>query len=155
MSNLSLPKMTYVTLSGMLSNAEAKGKFNPLKIAYETTIERLPRTVNGTPRYVILVRHHRNPIAEIGPDYFTLDNAGWHSVTTANRLNRILRDNQTVLPNDPNTDRLWYFVHVKRGEMLLSGRNVHGETQYGIRNFYEHSPHFSRVSSDAHFVLHG
>lgn len=148
MSNLSLPKMTYVTLSGMLSNAEAKGKSNPLKIAYETTIER----IRGT---VILVRHHGNPIAEIGPYYFTLDNAGWHSVTTANRLNQILKDNQTVLPNDPNTDRLWYFVHIKHGEMLLSGRNVHGETVYGIRNFYTHSPHFSRVSSDAHFVLHG
>lgn len=154
MSNLSLPKMTHVTLTNMLLNAEAKGKRGPLKIAYETTIERTPGTNHN-----ILVRHHGNPIADIGPDFFTLDNAGWHSVTTANRLNHILRDNQTTLPirtpDSPSlTDRLWYFVHVKNGEMLLSGRDENGKVQ-ALRSFYSHSPHFSRTDSTAHFVLHG
>lgn len=149
MSNLTLPKMTYDTLRGMLSNARLKGKYK-VKIAYETTIE-----FSSMQDQTIIVRHHGNPIAEIGKDFFTLDNAWWHSVTTANRLNQILKDNQTSLPSDPAvTDRLWYFVHVKDGEMLLSGRPVAGRARK-LRSFNGGAMHFSRVDSDHHFALQG
>lgn len=149
MSNLTLPKMTYDTLRGMLANARLKGKHR-VSIAYETTIE-----FSSMQDQTIVVRHRGNPIAEIGKDFFTLDNAGWHSVTTANRLNQILKDNQTTLPTDPAvTDRLWYFVHVKDGEMLLSGRPVEGKPRK-LRSFYSSVAHFSRVDSDHHYALQG
>ena len=114
MSNLNLPRMTYVTLNGMLRNAYARGN-NVVKLAYETTASRWQDS------NVVVIYHHGNQIAEIGENHITLDNAGWHSRTTANRLNAILRDNQTVLPSDPNvTDRLYYSVRIQQGRMILT-----------------------------------
>lgn len=145
MSNLSLPKMTFVTLNAMLSNAEEAGRQSQLKIAYETTIER------GAG---IVVRHHGNPIAAIGRDFFTLGNGGWNSVTTANRLNHILRDNQTILPTDPTaTDRLWYSAACRQGSLAIWGRPVEGPARL-LQSLDSGVAHFSRTSSDAHFVLH-
>ena len=148
MSNLNLPRMTYVTLNGMLHNAYARGN-NVVKLAYETTASR------GQGGNVVVVYHHGNQIADIGENYFTLDNAGWHSRTTADRLNAILRDNQTVLPSDPNvTDRLYYSVRIQQGRMILTGRPVQGK-QVTLREFDRSVAHFSRASRDHHFTLRG
>lgn len=150
MSNLSLPKMTHATLATMIANESLKSGRTRVKLAYETTAEWSTHGVGN-----VVVRHHGNPIAEIGPDFFTLDNAGWHSRTTADRLNQILKDNQTTLPTDPKvTDRLWYFVHIKDGEMLLSGRPVEGPARK-LRSFYSSVAHFSRVSKQHHYLLQG
>lgn len=152
MSNLSLPKMTFPTLSGMLQNARLKGNWR-VKLAYETTAER------GNDGKTIIVRHHGNAIAHIGPDFFTLTGAGWNSRTTADRLNAILRDNQTVLPTEPGTtDRLWYSVS-SRDNRKEYGLFVQGRGQDGIvhklADIQSRVAHFSRVSSDAHYVMHG
>ena len=147
MSNLTLPRMTYVTLNGMLHNADLRGN-RTVKLAYETTAS---RGQDGN----VVVYHHGNPIAEIGEDYFTLDNAGWHSRTTADRLNAILRDNQTVLPSDPNvTDRLYYSVRIQQGRMILTGRPVQGK-QVTLREFDRSVAHFSRTDVNAPYVLQG
>lgn len=155
MSNLTLPKMTFVTLKGMIGNARARHPFptNPvIKLAYETTAE---WDTSSDFDQTIVVRHHGNPIAEIGADFFTLDNAGWHSRTTARRLNRILRDNQTVLPSDPAvTDRLWYYVRINQGRMQLWGRPIQGKPRL-LRDYDCSVTHFSRVSPDHHYVLQG
>ena len=87
MSNLNLPRMTYANLATL-----TRGRIDRVKLAYETTVERM-RASNGASWDVFLIRHHGNAIAEIGPDYFTLDNGGWNSRTTADRLQRILKDN--------------------------------------------------------------
>lgn len=84
MSNLNLPKLTYANLATL-----TRGRIDRVKLAYETTAE---RSTYGT-WDTFLIRHHGNVIAEIGPDSFTLDNAGWNSRTTADRLHRILKDN--------------------------------------------------------------
>lgn len=150
MSNLNLPRMTYTTLRGMTDNSIARGnEFGYVKLAYETTAEK----VWG--KDTIVIRHHGNPIAEIGPDFFTLDNAGWHSRTTSDRLNRILQDNQTALPTDPNvTDRLYYSVRIQQGRMVVTGRDVAGKSRI-LREFDRSVAHFSRVDSYAHFALEG
>lgn len=143
MSNLNLPKMTYATLNNMVLNAQAKGNYGRVKIAYETTAEKLPK---GS----ILVRHHKNPIAEIGQDFFTLDNANWNSITTANRLNHILRDNQTTLPAE-EADRLYYHVAIRQGLMVLTGWN-YATKQKVLCHFSTSVCHFSRVDNMHHYV---
>lgn len=77
MSNLKLPKMSFYNLNRLLGNRWSE------TLAYATTAER-----DGD--RTILVRHHGNAIATISDDVVTLSTAGWHSRTTANRLNAIL-----------------------------------------------------------------
>lgn len=147
MSNLNLPAMTYTTLNAMLHNAWLKGK-DRVTIAYETTIQ-------WGHNNSVIVRHHNNQIAAITPDAFTLDNAGWDTRTTADRLNRILRDNQTALPSDPDaTDRLYYHVCIREGLMVVAGWNYKTK-QTILRHFSSSVAHFSRVDSDHHYVLQG
>lgn len=150
MSNLTLPKMTYVTLNGMLANNEAKLRHGALKIAYQTHITRHDGAVT--------VYHHGNPIAELTEHSITISGSGWNSRTTADRLNAILRDNQTPLPSDPYvTDRLWYSVSSRDSRreygLLLYGRPVSGRTET-LRDIQSQSAHFSRVNAEKHFVLH-
>lgn len=83
MSNLKLPNMSYTALKNM--HIPRSGK-----IAYATTLE----THTEEPE-TLIVRHHGNPIAVIAPWSVTVDNCGWHTVTTANRIDRILFDNGT------------------------------------------------------------
>ena len=64
MSNLSLPKMTWDTLRAKLASGTAF-RTGVAKLAYETTAEW------GEWGRSIIIRHHGNPIAEIGRDYFT------------------------------------------------------------------------------------
>lgn len=87
MSNLNLPKLTYANLATL-----TRARTDRVKLAYETTAERI-KASNGASWDTFLIRHHGNVIAEIGPDYMTLDNGGWNSRTTANRLHTILKDN--------------------------------------------------------------
>lgn len=153
MSNLTLPKMTYDTLRGMLSNARLKGGYK-VKIAYETTIE-----FSSMQDQTIIVKHHGNPIAEIGRDFFTITGAGWNSRTTADRLNKILRDNQTSLPSPDSgfDDRLYYAVSSRDSKreygLFLTAWN-HSVKQHNVRDIRSNVAHFSRVDSDHHYVLH-
>lgn len=141
MSNLNLPPMTYVTLRARITNRYP----TRVKLAYETTAE----LYQGD---TVLVRHHGNPIAHLGPDYFTLDNAGWNSVTTANRLNAILRDNQT--PIVKGFDRVHYYAACRQRQIGIWGRPAEGKDR--LLRVLDHSvAHFSRVDAQHHFVLQG
>ena len=80
MSNLTLKATDWASLAKLAKNGETK------KLGYNTTVE----NVDGT----MFIRHHDNIIAALSPDgSFTISNAGWGSVTTRDRLNRILRSN--------------------------------------------------------------
>ena len=84
MSNLKLPNLSYNNLKALAAGRYAK------PIAYATTA-----TDNES---LITVSHHGNEIADVALDGVTLFTAGWHSQTTAARLNRLLMDN---VPNTP------------------------------------------------------
>lgn len=103
MSNLNLPKMSFDNLNRLLGNRTAK------TLAYATTAER-----DGD--RTIIVRHHGNAIATISDDVVTLSTAGWHSRTTANRLNAILA--ALELPGR-------YGIGITQGQMVL--REFHGK----------------------------
>jgi hypothetical protein len=85
MSNLNLPKMTARNLDDIIKGAEKK-------IAYATIAQKIWNDSEGEYNYIVL--HHDNVIAHIGRDVIYLSNAGWDSRTTADRLNRICRDNE-------------------------------------------------------------
>lgn len=107
----------------------------------------------------IIVKHHGNPIAEIGRDFFTITGAGWNSRTTADRLNKILRDNQTSLPSPDSgfDDRLYYAVSSRDNKrecgLFLTAWN-HSVKQHNVRDIQYGIAHFSRIDSDHHYVLH-
>lgn len=148
MSNLTLPKMTYVTLNGMLANYAARGHGEArLKIAYATHIERYDGAVT--------VYHHGNAIAHIAEHSFTLSGSGWNSPTTATRLAQILKDNQT--PVQPGFDRLFYSVSSRNNRreygLFIVGWNHETKLRL-IKDIQHWSAHFSRVDADHHFVLH-
>lgn len=154
MSNLTLPRMTFATLNGMLSNARLKGQWR-VKLAYETTAE-----YSSMQDQTIIIRHHGNPIAEIGRDFFTLSGSGWNSRTTATRLATILKDNQTSLPPADSgfDDRLYYSVSSRQNQrewgLFLVAWN-HTTKLHTIRDIQYGVAHFSRVDADHHYALHG
>lgn len=78
MTNLKMPNMSYDNLREMLKDSTGDTK----KIAYATHA----RLSHGD---VIYVYHHGNTIAAILPDRVNLSNAGYHTKTTAHRLNLI------------------------------------------------------------------
>ena len=80
MSNLQLPTMSYENLSTLSVGSSGK-------IGYATHIDR------DEERERITVFHHGHPISIIGRDWVTLDNCGYHTRTTADRLNRIATAN--------------------------------------------------------------
>lgn len=88
MSNLTLPRLTFVTLNGMLSNARQKGSHR-VKLAYETYV------TYGNEGEVV-IEHHGSEIARLTSDTIRLTNAGWHSRTTSMRMNRVLTDNSAT-----------------------------------------------------------
>lgn len=139
MSNLNLPRMTYANLATL-----TKGRIDRVSIAYKTTVERSNSGGLRGSWDLFLVRHHGNPIAEIGPDFFTIDNGGWNSRTTADRLNRIVRDmgaNYHVRCCKPTRDD-WAVVGVWRNGKLL-------------RDLSTSVAHFCRTSPEVPFVLEG
>lgn len=148
MSNLTLPRMTYVTLKGMLNNARLKNR-SEVKLAYATTAE----YTGG--ENTITIRHHGNAIAMLTPEHIHLTGSGWNSQTTATRLRTILNDNQTVLAE--NFGRTYYSVTSRDNQreygLFLTGttRDPNWEThnlrdiQFGWVTFHK--------SESGHFVL--
>ena len=78
MSNLQLPIMSYENLSNL-----KVGKTG--KIGYATHIDQDDKAVT--------VFHHGHPIALITPSCIELNNRGYHTSTTTNRLKRVTLDN--------------------------------------------------------------
>ncbi len=153
MSNLNLPKMTYGTLSAMVRDS----RNYQAELAYKTTAE------YGDGGHTVVIRHHGNPIAEIGEHFFTLDNAGWHSRTTSDRLNRILQDNCTD-PYEAYPERPLYSVRIRQGRMVVTGywkwdtdpiMGIKAGTERVLREFDRSVAHFSRVDAAHHYVLEG
>ena len=85
MSNLKLPEMDYYTLRQIADNPDSKVVGEWIKLAYQTFILR-----DGAH---VLVKHHDTVIADISQTEVKLYHEGFHSPTTANRLNRILYAN--------------------------------------------------------------
>jgi hypothetical protein len=83
MSNLKLPTMSYENLSSL---APRDGSWK--KVAYATWIRHI-FIGNG----IVEVKHHASIIATITKKRVVLDNHGYNTPTTSNRLNRIVRDN--------------------------------------------------------------
>ena len=96
MSNLKLPRMSFDNLSTM--RVPASGK-----IAHNTWIRRNPDSVE--------VIYHTTTIATIYRDKVEISNGGWPTVTTANRLNAITRDNGMG------------YVNIRQGEMFYTPKN--------------------------------
>ena len=78
MSNLQLPVMSYENLSAL-----KVGKTG--KIGYATHIDQDDKAVT--------VFHHGHPIALLTPNCIELNNRGYHTRTTADRLNRVATAN--------------------------------------------------------------
>lgn len=76
MANLS--KMDYKSLSKL-----PKGKRR--KLGYETYAENKGE--------MVVIYHHNNPIAGVHKWWVELDNCGWNSNTTRDRLDQIVADN--------------------------------------------------------------
>lgn len=93
MSNLKLPRMSFDNLATMKFPASGK-------IAHNTWIRRFPDCVE--------VIYHATVIAIIYRDNVVISNGGWHTVTTANRLNAITRDNGMG------------YVNIRQGEMFYT-----------------------------------
>lgn len=103
MSNLKLPNFEYEGMKSMLLDTKNRYKTVAYKTYafYQTNIaryveksEKYPYGVDREQRVdYVVIHHHDNCIAEIGPDHIYVTNAGWASKTTAQRLNAILRDN--------------------------------------------------------------
>ena len=93
MSNLSLPLMSFDNLAKM--RVPASGK-----IAHNTWIRRNSDSVE--------VIYHTTVIAVIYRDRVVISNGDWHTRTTANRLNAILRDNG------------YGSVNIRQGEMFYT-----------------------------------
>lgn len=103
MSNLKLPTMSYESLFKL---APTNGDWK--KIAYATFVRR--GTIGGS---VIQVKHHETVIANLTKEFFEIHNGGYNTPTTANRLNRIVRDNGI-------TDR---WVGIKQYSMRVSDKD--------------------------------
>lgn len=114
MSNLKLPTMSFSALMARYSLTS-----KPTKLAYATTAE----YVNGH----IVIRQHGNRIAVITHDIIVIDNCGYDSSTTANRLRKIMHDNN-----------LGYYVRIRDFEMRLYN-DVHTEiSSFRAATFTKH-----------------
>ena len=78
MTNLKMPNMSHDNLRELLEGSGGK----PKKIAYASHAMMWEDET-------IAVYHHENLIAAILPDIVRLTNAGWHTKTTAHRLDLI------------------------------------------------------------------
>lgn len=98
MSNLKMPTMTYENLSKILGSKSEK------KICYATEIASYPGGIRVT--------QHGNTIANISESSVMVTNAGWDSSTTANRLRKIMNDNN-----------IGFYVRVRNFGMRLFAPN--------------------------------
>jgi hypothetical protein len=83
MTNLKLPTLTWHTLDRIA------GGRSTATIGYKTTVTANADGMFGT----FAIRHHGNVIAYVGLTRVQLVHAGWDSITTAHRLNRVCVDN--------------------------------------------------------------
>jgi len=83
MSNLKLPSLEYANLLKLASAGESW-----VKIGYETYVRR-----DSESSHVVKVRHHSTVIANVSATKVQAFSGGYHSTTTANRLNRIIYPN--------------------------------------------------------------
>ena len=83
MSNLKLPNMSYENLLTLTPENSAWKK-----IAYATFIDQGSLNPNS-----VRIMHHESVIAVVSANSVTLDNHGYDSSTTANRLSKIAYDN--------------------------------------------------------------
>lgn len=149
MRGLSLPKMTFVTLNGMLQNAALKGQ-RSLQIAFATTIE---YATDGN----VVVLHHGTPIAHIGRTWYTVSNAGWHTSTTMDRIDKVICDNQVT--DEPvqvdGSVRFRATIRDRRGVIIVQ-RFEGGKVKQEIAQSFDdyETAHFSRVDTNHHYMLH-
>lgn len=118
MSTLEMPTMTLDALKALTRGRD-------VNIAYKTRATWHTDKAGTT----VTIRHHGNAIASISQNDLLVTGAGWNSVTTANRLRKILADN-TVGAN----------VFIKNGQMYI-------ETRDGKRYLSDRLAHFSRDES--------
>lgn len=113
MSNLKMPTMT-------LDALKTRTKGRDANIAYKT------RAVWHTDMggVIVAIEHHGNVIATMSPNSLIVTGAGWNSVTTANRLHKILRDNNVSAR-----------VFVKAGQMTIENNNVKGYLSHNMAYF--------------------
>lgn len=95
MSNLIFPRTDYAALDTLMRNRAG----NPVQgktIAYATTCQRenLYSEIGGKDDYFI-IQHHGSSIAQVSRDAVEVNNAGWASRTTLDRLGDILLSNHT------------------------------------------------------------
>lgn len=139
MSNLKMPRMTVENLNIITRRGREI-------IAYQTRANAYWNDAEADNNYRIT--HHGNTIAIIGCDTVTISNGGWDSITTADRLRRILNDNgipftvrindySMVLYNRRNGE------HVKVGNMAELGRvtfrNIGGNAGWVIYGNANHT----------------
>jgi hypothetical protein len=111
-TNLKLPPLTYDSLSQILA-------WQPWsKIGYATTIERDYRY-----KEVISIVHHGAVIADVSPGEVFLRQVGYHSQTTAHRLNRVCVDNG-----------LETRVGFRKGWMCMLWKNGSKTVEYPIKS---------------------
>lgn len=134
MSNLKLPNFEYNSIKDSLP---AKYPYSKL-VAYKTQGEvaslwkRVKSNDENPYGYTteerelyVVIYHHNNRIAEIGPDNIWVSNAGWASKTTAQRLTAILRDNGYNYP-----------IRIRNYEMVIeiNGEHVPFSTMFFEKN---------------------
>lgn len=96
MSNLKLPRMTFVALAKNVKPGQTR------KLAYATEAH---RSEAGD---TIKIKQHGNTIAILTPTSLYVTNCGYSTGTTATRLRKILDDNETD-----------YYVRIRNFEMRL------------------------------------
>lgn len=101
MSNLKLPEMS---LKNLLKLAPSDGDWK--KIANATWIRR-----QGDIDPYVEVKHHHTIIASINAKVLMVTNGGFHTLTTAKRLNQIVRDN--------GVEDRW--IGIRQGDMYALG----------------------------------
>lgn len=136
MSNLKLPPLTHEHLSKRVRESITRRGVASVNLAYATKVTQEPSETHA-----VVLWHHKTPIALIGARYLTLNNGGYHTVTTAARLHKLLTDNDTG-----------YGVRIKQGIMTIieyddAHKPVNEYPMYG-------SFHLSRASDDSPYVLH-
>lgn len=102
MSNLKLPAMDYANLRKLTG---LRGTWT--KIAYQTWVRMADDAT-------VEVKHHDSIIARVSLTKTVIDNHGYHTVTTANRLNRIVYANTGM----------YVCIHQREMKVRYSGTNT-------------------------------
>ncbi len=112
MPNLKLPNLSHASLTAILSDLKLKRT----RLAYATWAA---LNADGS----VSVTHHDSIIAVIDQDSVALNSHGWDSMTTAQRMDRVLRDNGY-------SER----ISIRQGELTLLDGDTLKPRHKGIRN---------------------